>query len=426
MYKTEKTYKANKSAFIWNTIGSVSNALSSLIYLMIVTRTVGADDAGVFAIAFANAQLMLTIGRYGMRAFQSTDIKGQYSFGTYLSSRVVTSVAMLFTSMVYILFSDFSPYKSQIVLWVCILKMIDAMEDIFHGILQIRNNLDIAGKLQTIRNVFSMVAFFLIILFTRNLLLSCVLTSILSFVLCLGINICFVKKHDKIKLDFSFQPLKSLLVECFPLFAASFLSLYIYNTPKYAIDRYLTEEIQTYYGIIFMPAFVINLLSEFVFKPLLTHMADLWTNLKVKELLNTILKLLTGIIVLTIVVLLGGYFLGIPILSFVYGVDLRYYKSELMILLLGGGFGASVWLLNNVLTTMRKQKGLLLGYLIVSIITSVLSPILVREDAITGAALSYLCSIGILFVILIIMLLHYINKVKVGKLNESTNNYTGL
>ena len=49
MNTTEITHKVNKSAFIWNTIGSISNALPSLIYLMIVTRTVGASDAGVFA-----------------------------------------------------------------------------------------------------------------------------------------------------------------------------------------------------------------------------------------------------------------------------------------------------------------------------------------------------------------------------------------
>ena len=192
---------------------------------MIVTRTVGASDAGVFALAFANAQLMLTIGRYGMRAFQSTDIKGRYSFGVYLSSRIVTSAAMLTVCIIYILANGFSLYKSQIIFWVCMLKMIDALEDIFHGVLQVNDKLDTAGKLQTIRNVFSMTVFLAILSFTGNLLFTCIF---IDYIICFMFAINMLcKKIEKIEICFSIRPVKQLLTEYFPLFAASFLSLYI-------------------------------------------------------------------------------------------------------------------------------------------------------------------------------------------------------
>lgn len=193
------------------------------------------------------------------------------------------------------------------------------------------------------------------------------------------INLYFTVQFEQIKFDFSLVPLKKLLIECFPLFAASFLSLYIYNASKYAIDNYLTEDIQTYYNILFMPTFIINLFSEFAFKPLLTVLAELWLNNKIKEFISEIIILLKWIGVLTVVALIGGYFLGIPVLSFIYGIKLSYFKIEFMILLIGGGFGASVWLFNNILTIMRKQKGLLLGYLGTSIFTSIISPILTQK-----------------------------------------------
>ena len=56
-----------------------------------------------------------------------------------------------------------------------------------------------------------------------------------------------------------------------------------------------------------------------------------------------------------------------------------------MLLLLGGGFGAAVWLLNNVMTTIRKQKGLLMGYAVASVLTMA-STFLVQRLAVTGAA----------------------------------------
>jgi hypothetical protein len=49
-----------------------------------------------------------------------------------------------------------------------------------------------------------------------------------------------------------------------------------------------------------------------------------------------------------------------------------------MILLLGGGFGAGAWLLNNVLSAIRKPKELFLGYLITSITATIIAPILVK------------------------------------------------
>lgn len=137
--------------------------------------------------------------------------------------------------------------------------------------------------------------------------------------------------------------------------------------------------------------------------------------MRTNELLHTIMKLLAGIAVITVAIVSIGFLLGIPVLSFVYGIDLADYKSELMLLLLGGGFGAAVWLLNNVMTTIRKQKGLLMGYAVASVFTSVASTFLVQRLAVTGAAISYLCTVFLLFMILTIMLLYYINKVRLGE-----------
>ena len=49
------------------------------------------------------------------------------------------------------------------------------------------------------------------------------------------------------------------------------------NAPKYAINTYCTDVIQNRYSILFMPAFAINLFSQFVLRPLLTPMAKMWS-----------------------------------------------------------------------------------------------------------------------------------------------------
>ncbi|HIZ64448.1 MAG TPA: hypothetical protein H9809_00850, partial [Candidatus Blautia pullicola] len=51
-----------KKIYFWNIAGSVANALTSMILLMIVTRTSDSIHADMFSIGFALAQQFVTIG----------------------------------------------------------------------------------------------------------------------------------------------------------------------------------------------------------------------------------------------------------------------------------------------------------------------------------------------------------------------------
>ena len=57
------------------------------------------------------------------------------------------------------------------------------------------------------------------------------------------------------------QKLKKLLWVNLPLVIGDFLTIYITNCPKYAIDSYLTEETQAIYGIIAQPVLIVALFS---------------------------------------------------------------------------------------------------------------------------------------------------------------------
>lgn len=81
----------NKSSFIWNMAGSMLMAFQSVIMLMIITRTLNLYEAGVFTLAYASANLFLNIGKYGMRNFQVSDVKRQFNFKEYNTSRIITT-----------------------------------------------------------------------------------------------------------------------------------------------------------------------------------------------------------------------------------------------------------------------------------------------------------------------------------------------
>lgn len=412
----------NAKMFIWNTAGIMCNAGTAFLLLIFVTRICGDVNAGIFALGFSNAQLMLSIGRFGMRAYQATDVKGKVRFSTYLLSRIITCFFMLLVSILYIVYSGYTFYKAAVVFSVCIIKMADALEDVFHGLFQQNGRIDLAGQLLTARNVITMVSFIVILITTRDLLITCILTGIISIAACIVMNLPMTRHLAIERFTLNKQELIKLFISCFPLFIGSFLSLYIYNVPKYTIDRYLTEEYQTYYNILFMPTFAINLISEFIFKPLLTDIAIWWNQENIKKFISYIIRLFAGIALLTVFVLGFGYFFGNTLLSFVYGVDLMQYRQELVLLLIGGGFGAGVYLLFNVLTAMRLQVSLLVGYTASALFITVICPVLVKNSNLMGASITCLLSTILLFIIFSITLISAIIR-KNLKTNYINQNY---
>lgn len=392
--------KIGKSSFIWNIVGSGISAGSSFVLLFCVTRVVGVKDGGIFSLAFATAQMLLTIGKYGVRSFQATDISEEVSFCTYLVTRCIFCLGMVLCGFLYVLTAGFDFYKSAIVMSVCLLKMVDAAEDVFHGQLQLINKLDVAGMLLSFRNLFTIILFAIIIFIKHDLLYACFLTALVSLGVCLLTNIIFVKKYQVKNGKLNRQQGFLLFKACTPLFIGQFLSIYIYNTPKYALARFCAMELQTYYAIIFMPAFVINMFSEFVFKPLLTVLAEWWHENRIREFGKVIFRLSANIGFITAGVLVMMYLCGIPLLSFVYKTDLNNYKTDLLILITGGGFSASVYFLYNVLTSMRKQKAILMNYFFGSFLAVIISNYSVRKLAIRGASISYLTAEIVLFILM--------------------------
>lgn len=396
-----KMVYVSRQSFVWNTIGCVLSAGSSFVLLMCVTRAVGAGEGGVFSLAFATAQILLTLGKYGVRSYQATDVSKRITSATYLVLRVLTCLAMMLLCGIIVLFFRYDDYKSGVVFAVCLIKMVDAVEDVYHGQLQLNHKLDIAGKLLAFRNLFTMFVFGSLIFGTKNLLITCWTTAFFSLLVCVFLNHKQSSRYEKLTLYLDKLEMRDLLLSCFPLFLGSFLSLYIYNAPKYAIDLYCSTEEQTYYAIIFMPAFVINMFSEFAFKPLLTSLAVWWNEGELQKFKKTVTKLIGYIFLITAIVLIGMYFLGARLLSIVYRVDVMPYRMELLLLMLGGGFSASVYFLYNVLTAMRRQRDILINYFIGSIIVTLIAFMSVRGKGLLAAALSYLIAESILCFLMI-------------------------
>lgn len=374
---------------IWNMVSSILGAAQSAIFLLVVTHVCDAVYAGIFSIATTLGYQIIAIGSYGMRNFQATDVKQKYKFKEYLLSRYFTSIAMFIFLIGYVWIKDYNTEKALIILAFGVYKSVDVIEDVFHGEFQRYNRLDIGAISMTIRYVISFLVFAAVLIVSHNLLLACICEAVISILVFIILTYEVVKPRKLLSVKGALKHTGWLLRDCFPLFIGGFLYLYVCNAPKYAIDNCLSQESQMYFAILFMPVFVVNLLSSFVYRPLLVRMAICWNEKRNKEFWHMVMIQIALIFVLTIMGILGAYLCGTQILSLVYGVDVNPYRTCLVLLMFGGGFAALIGFLINVLTVMRLQTLLLLGYMAASVAALFVSNPIVSNLGIFGASVLY-------------------------------------
>ena len=398
---------STKQVYFWNMIGSFSNALSSVVFLMIVARTLTGEEEDVFSIGFSIAQLMYTVATFQVRVFQSTDVNEEYRFGEYFGFRIVTSILMAFCTGGYILLHGYYGFKAIIIIVLCLYRMLDAIADVFEGLYQQKERLDLAGQFLTFRVVPSMLAFAVILYATRNLLFGC-----LGIVLVYGgVSVVYVLRHTgqflesnaKI-LEFRFASIKKMAISVFPIFLNGFMLMYIFNVPKNAIDSGLNMGVlpvgsQILYNILFMPASVINLMFIF-FRPQITRMAVYYSEGSINSVNKTARRIGLILAGTTVFVVVAGVTIGLPILGFIYNKNLGDYKIEFMLILLGGGFSTLATLMDNLLTIVRKQHLNLISYWASLVVALIIVNPLVNHYAIIGAAATYFCSMLLLFILL--------------------------
>ena len=393
-----------KQSVFWNMMSSGLNSIVSMLLLWVVTLLNGVSDAGIFSLGFSTSQMMLTIGNYGMRNYQATDVTNKYSIKVYEASRIITNIIMMISVLGFVWYEGYYFEKALITILLCLLKVTDAFDDVYGGYYQVKGRLDISGKIMSIRIGAYVLGFILTLIFTHSLILSCLISIIIS-----SIVLIVLIHSTKIiipleKPSFQWNKIWNLLTECFPLCISAFLLIYMGNAPKYAIDTYLTAKDQAYYTYLFMPCFVTNLFVGFALQPLLVRLSKSWVHKEYRKFIKLCGLIFAGALIISTIIIIGGAILGCPILSIVFGVSLSAYINVLVVLLIGGAFFAFAVIEQVILTVMRRQVYLLVGFGIACAIAMFISGILVKKFALLGAAYAYTISAGALFLVLAFMI----------------------
>ena len=388
-----------KQNTIWYMAGSLSSSATSVLLMMFVTRILGVNEAGVFAIAYSIAQLMLTIGWYGTRGFQVSDVKEEFEFLDYLLLKAGLSIMMIIGGAIYSVILGNTGYKLWITFLYCVLMVIEVFADLFSSRFQQLDKLYISGISYVVRNLGYCVIFGVCLVVFKELSIAFGGAIVYSIVELALFDMPLIKETSMARRKAKVSSICKLFRACFPLFISSFVTTFIINIPKNAIEVSFSQEVQAYYNIIFMPSSLVNMFCMFIFVPLYTQIAKTWYGGSIKEFKSIIIKLVLVVFGLTVIALFGCWLLGIPVLELVYNVNLGGYKTPFLVLIAAGCLNSLNTVLAYIFTVMRKQKFILLIYIVSLGCSQLLIIPMISMYGVIGATIDYFIGISVISIL---------------------------
>ena len=403
-FDQEEEYESHRTTrdYICNTLGTGAWGMVFPVLTIVVTQLCGAEQAGMFSMAFIIGTLLMIMGNYGVRTYQVSDIDERHSFADYQVNRVVTCILMMVVAYVYCGIRGYSEQMFTMCMGVCAYKMVDALADVYEGRLQQADKLYLAGVSQAFRSLVVLVVFSVFLFVSRDLGLSSIamaVAAIVTFVL-LTFPLSLLETPKSARM--SAQSIAALFKQCFPVFIALFMYALIDNMPKFVMETALSYDNQLYFNALYFPAQAILLTVGSVYKPLLVRMAQMWADAEKRARFHlVILAIVALVIALTLVVIFLMAWIGIPIMSFMYGVDFEQFRGLSYIMIAAGGVTAIIDFLYQVITVLRRQKSVMKLYLITFGFSLFVPILLIDFTGLPGAVIGYLIVMTILLVLLV-------------------------
>lgn len=402
-FNIENTKFSKKSNSLLYTVGMMVFSFSSVLLLLVVTRILGKSEAGIFSIGWAICQQMLTIGLFGTRNVQVSDIDDNYRFSDFFSLKIISILMMLMGSIIYSFLLHLSEVEIQVSFLLSVLMSSEAFADVFAGYFQKNDKIGIVGLSYIIRVLMYDLLFIISLFVFRSITLSISIAICVSYLWLLVFDFTLIRRTENM-FCFDLSGLKRVIRSSIAICVSAFLTNYIVNIPKNSIALYLDNTMQTYYNILAMPSFIISLFASVIIVPMYMDIAFLAYN-DMKKFVKKIIKIQGLLIILTATFLVLGELIGVPIINFLYGVDINLYRLEFGILIVSGGFSSLATFYVYIITVFSKSKFLFWVYGLVSILSTLFGNYLVQNFELFGATLNYfistlLISFSLLFIIL--------------------------
>lgn len=171
--------------FTWNLVGNVVYAACQWGILIVLAKLTSPEMVGRFALGLAITAPIIMLSQLQLRGVLATDARDEYAFGEYLGLRLVTTSLALIVIGGIVLIGNYKTNTALVILVVGISKAFESISDVYYGLMQRHERLDLIARSLMIKGPFSLVALALLVMVTGDVLWGTVGLSLTWFLLLL-------------------------------------------------------------------------------------------------------------------------------------------------------------------------------------------------------------------------------------------------
>jgi O-antigen/teichoic acid export membrane protein len=378
----------------WAFAGNAVYAGSQWIVFVLLVRSLGLAEVGVFAYATAVAGPIFVLANLRLRTLLATGNRSTRDFSDYLTARLITTAIAVVGSLAIGVMAEAGPLSLGVMVLIVGARACEAVSDICHGLFQ--RELDIRSQAVglMVNGVLSVALVLASLALFRSLVMATAGYAAASLLALVGWDLprrwrVIEKLHPEARTRLSWKPAGRLIVTALPLGVSSALGSVQSNLPRYVIVNHLgPAALAIFAAISYIPMaghLIVNAASQAAL-PLLAREARHSRSQYLQRLRSLVAAGITLGAIGLVTVLVSGRFLLTLIYGPAYGDHVR-----VLLILVGAAIAtfASVFLGTGIAARLRFRTQPIISTISLTVVAVTIAP-LVHRYGLDGAAWSLL------------------------------------
>lgn len=354
---TKREPRSLRKNFSWTFLGNGVYAASQWLLLIVLARFGSQNDVGQYALATAICAPIILFSQLKLRSVQAADALDEFRFGTYLALRLVTSVAAFLVILAIIFLTSYRGALAWTIAAVAIAKTFESISDVFHGLQQRHERMEVIARSLIVKSLLSVFAFTVGLIISNSLI-----GGLAGLIMAWAITLIWfdipqaknLTGREEVRPRWTVRTARNLAILSLPLGLQVTIASLFSSVPRYFIGGLLsTQELGVFAAISYIMvagSMVIAALAQSA----TPRLAKLYRNHQKQSHYQLTLRLLflgttIGLIGIVIVA-----FMGETILKIAYGPAYAVHSDLFLWIMVDAFISYAYVFLGTALTSMRK------------------------------------------------------------------------
>jgi O-antigen/teichoic acid export membrane protein len=352
----------------------------------------GAEDAGVYGLAYSYINMFYIVAVFGMTNYQLSDVNGRHSDGTYIAARFGTNLAAVLCLIIALcFFTDFSLTTRLCCAALMLYRVMEGTAGVYLCILQKVDDYKTIGISYCIKSVLTFSAFCAALYF-GGLAWAVTAMSAAFLLVIIFFDIPRVARLASFTPKAVIRDIINVLKPSFILVLQGLLGNFVIFFPRYITEKIYSIEELGYFSSVTLIMFIFPFFTGPAVSVFLPGVSRLYAEKQYYIIKRMIFRMGLCVIFGTILLCLSSLLWGRFALTLVFGEEVVSYSYLLMPTLLASGFMLGCGVLGAMLTAMQKRIEFLIAVIAASLTIVLSCPALVRNFYMNGSIYSLIAA----------------------------------